>query len=340
MKKLIFTLLSIGLIFNACKKKAADDSQNVDVYAVGYEKNQQNIMVAKMWKNGVATSLTDGSADAVANEIVVSGTDVYIVGFEMDNTARYRNAKLWKNGVASEPFEGNTNSTAAHCAYISGKNVYVLGSQGAPRVPIFLLWKNGEVTEFTHGSDTPYAASYMTLAGDDVYMTGSINNLAYVWKNGIMTDISGGNNSYGRAITVSNSDVYVAGSKNSGDRYYATLWKNGVAERLNNDPLYNSWASSVVVSGKDVYVAGRLLDSNNNAGPIKLWKNGHETNITYSFNANYFAFNIGLAVWGKDIYVAGGDEGKARIWKNGIATDLTDGSFEADVYAVVVAQKQ
>ena len=322
MKKLLFTLLSIGLLFNGCKKKSSDEDKNVDVYAVGYEMNQQNIMVAKLWKNGVATALSDGKADAVAIEIALTGTDVYIVGYEMDKSSGNRKAKLWKNGVARDPFGVyNTNSISAHCITVSGSNLCILASQGAYRVPVFLLWQNGMINEVTHGS-------------------GSINNLAYVWKNGTRTDISRGNVSQGRGIAVSNDDVYTVGSQTFGDKYCATLWRNGVAERLSYDPLYNSMASSVVVSGNDIYVAGCLLDSNNYGGPIKVWKNGREISIANNFNANYLPFHIGLAVWGQDVYVAARDEGKAKIWKNGIPVNLTDGMFKADVYAVAVRAKQ
>ena len=45
------------------------------MYIVGYEGN-----VAKYWKNGVATSLTDGIKSTDATDIFVSGNDVYVAG--------------------------------------------------------------------------------------------------------------------------------------------------------------------------------------------------------------------------------------------------------------------
>lgn len=88
-----------------------------DVYAAGYERNANNIEVAKYWKNGTAVSLTggastsrnaringvpviltDGTRNAAANSITVSGSDVYVAGYEVNKTYKYV-AKYWKNGT-------------------------------------------------------------------------------------------------------------------------------------------------------------------------------------------------------------------------------------------------
>lgn len=79
-----------------------------DVYVAGYEYNGSEISrlfngayitdgrsVAKFWKNGVATTLTDGQNNASANAITVVGDDVYVAGND-GNVAKY-----WKNGVAN-----------------------------------------------------------------------------------------------------------------------------------------------------------------------------------------------------------------------------------------------
>lgn len=337
MKKIILPLLVIGLVFNACKKKD-DTSKDVDIYAVGYERNQQDIRVAKLWKNGVATSLTDGSFDAIADAVVVSGTDVYITGSQF-NTSGGKDAILWKNGVVTNVLE-QLNFWSAHSLSISGNDLYILGSEPGYRgVPVFKLYKNGEVSYLSDGSSTPFEARSIAAAGSDNYIGGSINDLAHVWKNGVATDISGGKKSYGFAIAISENDVYVGGQSLEG-KYNATIWKNGVATTLNNDAIYHSGVTAIVVSGNDVYAVGRLSDDDHNMGPIKLWKNGVETTLSNNLNTVYKTYNVSLAVSGNDVYVASGDEGKAKIWKNGIPTDLTNGSFEAAVNQIVVVPKQ
>jgi hypothetical protein len=42
-----------------------------DVYIGGFESNINNIRVAKYWKNGVATTLSDGKNEAVVRAICI-----------------------------------------------------------------------------------------------------------------------------------------------------------------------------------------------------------------------------------------------------------------------------
>ena len=57
-----------------------------DVYIAGSEIGSAGLWNAKIWKNGIATALTNSTYLADANSVYVSGTDVYVAGFEYNDS--------------------------------------------------------------------------------------------------------------------------------------------------------------------------------------------------------------------------------------------------------------
>jgi len=70
-----------------------------DVYACGTLVGSPDVYTntAVYWKNGVMVPLTGGTTQAAANQIAVSGSDVYIGGADSDSQGSF--ALYWKNGT-------------------------------------------------------------------------------------------------------------------------------------------------------------------------------------------------------------------------------------------------
>jgi len=240
-------------ILSSCSN--VDDTSTVkDFYFVGGEGN-----VPKYWKNGVATSLTDGKNYADAAAITVVGNDVYVAGYEYSSPSV---AKYWKNGVATA-LTDRTKWAQTSAITVAGNDVYVAGYEtNDTNIAVATYWKNGVATELTDGKHHAVARA-ITVVGNDVYVAGyeyngsEISRLFYgsyitdgrsiakFWKNGVATTLTNGqNNASACAITVVGNDVYVAGY----DGNVAKCWKNGVANIVVPNASYSSWVTGMFIT--------------------------------------------------------------------------------------------
>jgi hypothetical protein len=109
-----------------------------DVFVAGYEHNGSSAHIAKYWKNGVATNLTDGTQNAYASSIFVSGSDIHVAGREL-NSGIYM-ARYWKNGKSVTLTNG---ASEAYSVFVSNNDVYIAGSEYGNGVTVAKYWKNG-----------------------------------------------------------------------------------------------------------------------------------------------------------------------------------------------------
>ncbi|CAN5459826.1 hypothetical protein BH10BAC3_BH10BAC3_17450 [soil metagenome] len=245
----------------------------------------------------------------------------------------------------------NTNVNPLVDVYVAGADTIVFVGYGIPT-----YWKNGIPVNYTDGTASyggmAAAATAIAVSGNDVYMTGyarfcgsmRCHDHGMFWKNGmsLFLDLP----DYPGSITVSNNDIYLAGSSTSldGTGGNAAYLKNEVKIELPSGST-GSISTAIALSGNDVYVAGIGITCNINIGPqkyiAKYWKNGNAINLTDGTNS---AQAWSIAVSGSNAYVAGyewngksyqdasGSANKksiAKYWKNGMPVILTDGTEDA-----------
>ena len=195
-----------------------------------------------------------------------------------------------------------------------------------------------------------------------VYVLGSSGDTTEYWKNGVATVLTAGGPGTlsAFAMTVSDSDVYVAGqvvtgfSSNNLEEAHAEYWKNGVGVAL-PDSTGLATAGGIYVNGTDVYVAGvmgyfapstAVYTTPTAVYPkqgwvANYWQNGVPVQLPGQLipagpqNSTvdvYSEYVSGIFVAGGNVYVAGGSNEYysgvpssyqfARYWNQGVATSL------------------
>jgi hypothetical protein len=166
--------------------------------------------------------------------------------------------------------------------FFDGADVYFAGTYN-DRAHV---WKNGAAQELGNDMGWSSYANSIFVSGGNVYVAGNEDRKATVWKNGVAQRLSDSPRSDANSVFVSGNDVYVAGineyeytrslsllgatTKYKETGQFATLWKNGVAQKLDNVPP--GYASSVFVSSDDVYVAGGVGNIITGFDAATVWK--------------------------------------------------------------------
>ncbi len=330
----ILWLFAFFLFASCMKDVQSNNSWNShDIYVVG----QQNVdfpTKATYWKNGTPVVLED--SNLVPQSIVVSGSDIYIGGWDPGAISVY-----YKNN-SRNVLQGMIFPNAILGLTVSDANLYLTGITDSNANVAY--WKNGApvVINWTLGntnqaySSGTAIASAVAVSGSDVYAIGQIDDtilnfgsvvpVAAYWKNGEM-NLFGSSGVYAQptGIAVSGSNVYISANKmgtlDIGGIFVldgantAMYWTNGVPVTLGAGTT-----TSIFLSGNDVYVSGTTGD-----GSAVYWKNGNP--VLLANNAN----TKGIVVSGNDVYVAGNLGYHYGVcWKNGVVDTLcTNGSVSA-----------
>lgn len=158
-----------------------------NVYVVGYEISPTGIKEAKLWKNGIATTL---ETNCFATSIVVSGTEVHIVGGYFGSYIggwHYKNSSIINLG----------NGHPLNKVFVSGNDVYIAGIDNRNSAG---YWKNETWVSL---QSIGCSASSIFVSGSDVYVAGksSLDRPIY-WKNEQKFDLSPGGDWHNNATDI------------------------------------------------------------------------------------------------------------------------------------------
>lgn len=141
--------------------------------------------VAKLWKNGAPTTLSDGLSPAIADGVAVDGADVYVVGFEIVGAdagapGGYNVAAVWKNGAVQ--YLTDFTAKAADVA-AAGGDVCVVGAVATQRSGAAAVWRGGARQDLTDGA-APAFAEAVAVSRSGTYVAGHEGDHPMLWKDG------------------------------------------------------------------------------------------------------------------------------------------------------------
>lgn len=354
LDKCVWVAIWLIMLFIGCTKSSDSITslKEIDIYVAGCEFNG-NLNIAKYWKNGTPTLLSNNNTSGVATSIFCVGSDLYVAGREFEDNSIGPTVKIWKNNLPTALTNGATDAEA-NSIWVSGLDVYVAGGEAAyaPNVGGGAeYWKNTDRVTLTDGKQSAMARA-ITVSEGDIYVageekcfimtsltTGKIVTLAKIWKNGIATTLTDGRvmDSGATAIVLVESDVYAAGwefeSVGSEVRSSARLWKNGQSIPLANSE--DTIATSIAVSLNDVYVAGTKYIGNTSVA--MYWKNGQSFQLA---DGRVPSTATAVSVIGTEVYISGSEGNYAKYWNNGISYNLTDGKFRASANSIFVLRRR
>ena len=327
-----------------------DASPSTDVYVAGSADLKTDTgfnHVAVIWKNGIPVNLTDGMQDAEANAAIVSGTTLYVVGYENNGTADV--ARVWtcdtakpfvfKSFTATAMTDGTSDARAEHLL-VSGTNLYVSGNEAKDGVDVAKIWRHDVAAPFADQSFASaaltagvYGAAAYAMTADDrtLYVAGyagdDTNDLATLWTYDVTKafaqdafvgmSIYPGTDAYANDVKVSNGTLWIAGSTYPTVNPVAMVWSqdlNGLAlgtpflATALNFGTSGSEAFAVTESAGTVYIAG--YEANATARQAKIWSmpvTSASFRVTTLTNSSYDAEAADLAVVGSLVYAVGYD---------------------------------
>lgn len=203
------------------------------------------------------------------------------------------------------------------------------------------IWVDGVPTVLSNEGIS--VANAIALYNNDIYVVGTESlgtdkKILKLWRNNVGQNLTDGTH-YVEAtdIIVSEGNVYVIGNEYSGllNSSIATVWKNGQSIKLSDEI---SEAKAVNVYNGEVYVAGYKIINHKKTAIV--WKIGKGETPLYSERDDLESIATDIYVDENGVYVTGSIRNStksiAMIWKNSIATELSDESTYSEAKTLFV----
>jgi hypothetical protein len=256
--------------------------------------------------------------------------DVYVVGQTPSDVGYFKNGQFISLATGSNPL-------GADMAF-SGSDIYVLGQINDS----IGYWKNGQFN-FLALADSVLPVS-IAIVGTDVFsllqlQTGSQPVDLYQNTN-FYSELFTSNQPGLTSIYANGADLYVPGS-NSGMHSNAVYWLNGIANQLPNT-IYPGHAYDIALDGADVYAVGSVYDFTDSTEIATYWKNNvpYHLSDSLSFGRIYFVSVVNGTSYMAGCQVAGNKAYtglvSAVVWKNGVATNVTEAGFSDSIQGFAV----
>ncbi len=159
------------------------------VIVCGREANiSSGVVAGRYWVNGTATTVPDSYE---LYSVATSGSDIYTAGvIPGSNQPAY-----WKNTSRTMlQSAGQVGFTSE--ILVAGTDVYVAGYESVSSRYQPRLWKNGEYQTLANTYNQGGQAFGLFIDGTDVYVAGQLrhtqgagNQVAVIWKNGVMKQL-------------------------------------------------------------------------------------------------------------------------------------------------------
>ena len=216
-----------------------------DVYAVG-DLNGTSIF----WKNEEMILLPNKGNPQIswANDVSVQNGNVYVMGYEFYGSEHTEKTVFWKNEELMDiELDGE-----GLCMSMIGDDIYCLFEKNRKTY----FYKNGDIIDTGLEMVTGIKGLYFQtvfIDGEDIYIIGQQNGIAKLWKNGVISLLTTGENVCAlTGIYVYDKDVYVVGydyayDENRNKSTVVKLWKNGEESIIDTSLWSHAYPFGVIV---------------------------------------------------------------------------------------------